>query len=576
MFSEGLSLLELVYNLSPHSKEFKDAVFPLESDGFLEKRSEIAGSDREFYRERAEFHRRGTYRMAFQFMSRFVKTIEVVLDGHLQPLHFQQPLTAIWYVQEATKHHILEVVPFSSPDVKAKAFIQLCLAAHVESQIIRQLSRFSVVPEHFLDLARRHLPDAAHRPFQVFLANDARLMQEMLKACLAVGMLLAMHVGTFLVPSDEGAEESTQWSSPLTEKLAYSMGTLYFCSTLLWVAMTACIKLPINMQTVPAGPLAVRLLRSCVLLGQDVLFMWRVSLLIFCAFAIFRGHFWMFTCLLLDFFCQNALLATILLAIKPPIRALIMTFLGAGIVSFVYAAIGFQFFREEFGEYCNTDIYRCTQNILYQGTRGGVIGLSSMLKLSFPGMSDWAARWVFDLSFFTVYGIMILNTIVALIVDSFSQLRTDQEARLTNQQTQTFISCIDRKHIEGAAHIQGISGGFEHHEEYRQNKWDYMSFIFHLREKPLQDCTGSEQAIRNLLDAGDYKWIPLGRSLMIETCEGGGAQAEDQLQRVESRMKTVAAEAEESSKYRQRVLRAVADLSSMVSERLLDMQDEVE
>merc|ERR1719191_855087 len=150
-----------------------------------------------------------------------------------------------------------------------------------------------------------------------------------------------------------------------------------------------------------------------------------------------------------------------------------------------------------------------------------------------PHDEKFVNRMVFDVSYFVVYGIMLLNTIVALIVDSFSALRMETEARDHINETQTFISCIDRKVIETVAQGQGIANGWEYHETRKQNKWDYMAFIFHLREKDAQDYTGPEQAIRQVIENKDVKWLPVGRSMMLEADEEHGAK-EDILTRIES------------------------------------------
>lgn len=582
LFSEGLSMLELIYQLEPHSQKFKEEVVLTTDDFFPERRVDFPGSDREYERERAAFHKRANYRLAFNFLARFVSTIEVILEGNLQPLHFQQPLTAMWYVQEASKQHILDVIPFSSPDIKARAFIQMCIEVHTESKLIRDLSRFSVVPAPCLPFARRHLPDGIHRPFQVFLANDARLMQQLLQVDLMVGLALAVHVGSFLVPVDSDEFERTRWSSGFTEKIAYSMGGVYFCCTLLWVTVTVCIKVPLYIIRLRAMGRSERRKSWFVSVGESVLsicrdtfFMWRLALLCFCGVALFQRHFWIFSFLLLDFFCQNSLLATVLLAIKAPFGSLLMTFLGAALVTNVYAAIGFHWFREEFGQYCEPNIVTCTQNILYQGTRNGIIGLSSMMRLVMPGAQDWPERMAYDISYFIVFGIMILNTIVGLIVDSFGALRHEQEARMTNQSTQTFISCIDRKKIEALAQSQGISNGFEYHEQFKQNKWDYMAFIFHLREKPVHQYTGPEQAIRTLVEAGDYKWMPIARSRLVETADADQLTQDDALQRIEARLNSMSSEVSGAEGWRH-VARGVADLTSALKRRLDELQEEVE
>jgi len=254
--------------------------------------------------------------------------------------------------------------------------------------------------------------------------------------------------------------------------------------------------------------------------------------------------------------------------------ALCMTFLGSAIITYVYAGVGFQHFRDEFGDYCQENISVCAVNILYQGTRNGIIGLSSMLDIVMPGDEKFFYRFAFDVSYFIIFGIMLLNTIVALIVDSFSALRMETEARDHINSTQTFISCIDRKVIEAVAQSQGIANGWEYHETQKQNKWDYMAFIFHLREKDAQDYTGPEQAVRQMIENKDVKWLPIGRSNMLEADEEHGAK-EDILVRIEKQTLQMSSALMAAKEHRQMLTRAVSTLGNHMDERLDRVSEEM-
>ncbi len=63
-------------------------------------------------------------------------------------------------------------------------------------------------------------------------------------------------------------------------------------------------------------------------------------------------------------------------------------------------------------------------DIIYQGTRIGIVGVSGMMKPVMPDDAQWYSRVAFHVSYFVLFGIIILNTIVGLIVDSFGALRT--------------------------------------------------------------------------------------------------------------------------------------------------------
>eukprot|EP00928_Gymnodinium_smaydae_P042123 TRINITY_DN28410_c0_g2_i2.p1 TRINITY_DN28410_c0_g2~~TRINITY_DN28410_c0_g2_i2.p1 ORF type:complete len:2582 (-),score=551.41 TRINITY_DN28410_c0_g2_i2:34-7299(-) len=523
LFSEGLSLLELVFILCPHSSTFKEAIMPvpMKEDTFVDDVKKYH-SLQQYRIERKLFRKREIYRQAFDNLQRFVKTIEVVLNGELQLLHFQQPLTAMWYVHGGTQQHILETVPLSPPDVKAKAFVALCAEAHRESKHIRELSRYSIVPKYFLKSAQRYLPDGAHRPFQVFLSDDARLMEQLLHVSLFLSFALSAHVGIFLVPDESkpGSGKLT-WSSATTHHLGVSFGCLYFACSVLWLSLSVCIKGPLHVQAhQEPDKSAFRTYAAALLdLVRDASLVWRSALVVACGAAITLEHFSLYAFLLLDFFCQSSTLATILRAITTPGKSLAMTFLGASIITFVYASIGFHYFSEDFGDYCDENILTCTQTMMYRGFIGGVVGVSPMMNLVDYGDATWTGRAYYDVTYFVIYGIFILNTIVALIVDSFGALKSESEERARLLQQETFIACIDRQKIDDLAQAIGVDDAFEYHEAVRQHKWDYMAFIFHLMEKDELDHTGPEQMICKMIAGNDTSWLPLGRSKLIEEFE---------------------------------------------------------
>ena len=106
------------------------------------------------------------------------------------------------------------------------------------------------------------------------------------------------------------------------------------------------------------------------------------------------------------------------------------------------------------------------------------------------------------------------------------------------------------------AQAQGIAEGFDYHEDHKQHKWDYMAFVFHLREKDEQDYTGPEQAIRNMMDGKDVQWLPLGHSKMLEADEDH-AGTEDVLVRIDKKLTSMGRDWEARRIERQSLTRSV-------------------
>ncbi|CAE7602352.1 Itpr1 [Symbiodinium natans] len=577
LFAEGFCLIELVYELSAHSSKFKKEVMPMpeEQDPFVDSEAEYR-TRRDYLRERAAWQKRQIYRQAFDFLGRYVKTLEVVLNGHLQSLNFRVPVTAVWYVQGASKQRILDEVPFSLPDVKMKSFIQMCVELNNESRLILALSRFSLCPQRYRRWAQLYLPDGVHRPFWVFLANDAKHMQNLMRSSLYLSLCLALHAGLFLVAPKE-ADGDLMWASPMAQRISEILGALHLACTLLWLCLYTCIQVPLSIKKVQTQyPKRNSLVNICAAWGRYMsqrLLQWRGITLILTSLALFRRHWWVYSFLLADFFAQSPSLQTVLSGVVAPAWPLFMTFLGAGIITFVYGAIGLHNFRDEFGMYCDQNIMVCTQSILYMGTRAGIVGLSGMMDQVGPEDDLWFQRMVYDISYFVIFGVMLLNTIVALIVDSFQTQRREATARENNLETQSFISSIDRKVIESVAQASGIVDGFEYHETYRQNKWDYMAFVFHLREKHALNFTGPESQIRQFIDSSDVTWLPIGRSKMLE---GKSAESqEDTLTLIQKQNSRIIGALQQTQDNRKTLFKAIGSLARSMRDKTESVQDQL-
>merc|ERR1719265_831479 len=87
----------------------------------------------------------------------------------------------------------------------------------------------------------------------------------------------------------------------------------------------------------------------------------RLLLLLSTGTALFMQQFWLFGVLLVDLFYQNSTLGDVCRCILNKAHSLSMSFLGAVIVTYVYAAVGYWTFRQDFGHYCDVDIHICVQ-----------------------------------------------------------------------------------------------------------------------------------------------------------------------------------------------------------------------
>eukprot|EP00435_Cladocopium_sp_Y103_P025755 s2256_g6.t1 len=161
---------------------------------------------------------------------------------------------------------------------------------------------------------------------------------------------------------------------------------------------------------------------------------------------------------------------------------------------------------------------------------------------------------------------------VGLIVDSFRALRLDMEARENDQQTQTFISCIDRRNVEQAEqvglhglHFPPVGNGS------RGRHGIEALWIFAPR---VRDLTGPEYYIRQLMDKGDVgsqdgggtfrSWPDDGRFLRPKTSRTGG----DRFQRIQEQSNYLASFVEANQDSWKSISRTTPQLNSAMREKL--------
>jgi len=125
-------------------------------------------------------------------------------------------------------------------------------------------------------------------------------------------------------------------------------------------------------------------------------------------------------------------------------------------------------------------------------------------------------RVVFDLSFFVLITTIGMNILFGIIVDTFGALRDSVQERETYRKRTTFIGSMDRSDIDKAARTEGILSGFDYMENDRQDKWNYMYFVFYLRRKDPINYSGPETRINKLIHDEDISWLPIYTCTLLQ------------------------------------------------------------
>ncbi|RHY34707.1 hypothetical protein DYB32_000719 [Aphanomyces invadans] len=221
---------------------------------------------------------------------------------------------------------------------------------------------------------------------------------------------------------------------------------------------------------------------------------------------------------LLDLVIMSPSLQNVVRAVTKPGRALALTCLLGLFVIYFYTMLLFFFNPNDSTdddthiEYCST-LMDCFLTVVHRGLiSGGGIGDYLTSGLNHPPninvRTEYWLRILYDLSFFVLVIVLLLNIIFGITIDTFGDLRTETNEREDLKRNQCFVCGLPRDVFDNHYMQLGISNGFEKHITEDHNMWNYLYFIVHLQSLSLIECTGPEAYVKCLLEKDDVSWFP--------------------------------------------------------------------
>ena len=120
-------------------------------------------------------------------------------------------------------------------------------------------------------------------------------------------------------------------------------------------------------------------------------------------------------------------------------------------------------------------------------------------------------RYFFDLAFFVVVTIGLLNLIFGIIIDTFSSLREKANEEHTLRQNKCTICGLTRQDFE-----RREPGGWQRHYKQEHNIWSYYAYLVHLQTKPATEFTGLEDFVAAKVAQSTLAWLPRHKALALE------------------------------------------------------------
>ncbi|NWZ14927.1 ITPR3 protein, partial [Agelaius phoeniceus] len=302
---------------------------------------------------------------------------------------------------------------------------------------------------------------------------------------------------------------------------------------------------------------------------MDVEFLYHVGYIVTSVLGLFV-HELFYSILLFDLIYREETLFNVIKSVTRNGRSILLTALLALILVYLFSIVGFLFLKddfilevdrlpdrkakddplgmqknvESFMESCSSDkiscsaaptaleeaepeqweracdtLLMCIVTVLNHGLRNGG-GVGDILRKPSKDESLFPARVVYDLLFFFIVIIIVLNLIFGVIIDTFADLRSEKQKKEEILKTTCFICGLERDKFDNK------TVSFEEHIKYEHNMWNYLYFIVLVRVKNKTDYTGPESYVAQMIKNKNLDWFPRMRAMSLVSNEGEGEQNE--------------------------------------------------
>ncbi|XP_056104548.1 inositol 1,4,5-trisphosphate receptor type 1 isoform X3 [Rhinichthys klamathensis goyatoka] len=320
---------------------------------------------------------------------------------------------------------------------------------------------------------------------------------------------------------------------------------------------------------------------------MDVEFLYHLLYLIICSLGAFV-HVFFYSLLLFDLIYREETLLNVIKSVTRNGRSIVLTAVLALILVYLFSIVGYIIFKDDFilnvdripnktlehsagkmGEFlagavcrkeenCSTEtmmdavgvqpaavviedkertcdsLLMCIVTVLSHGLRSGG-GVGDVLRKPSKEEPLFAARVIYDLLFFFMVIIIVLNLIFGVIIDTFADLRSEKQKKEEVLKTTCFICGLERDKFDNK------TVSFEEHIKVEHNMWHYLFFIVLVKVKDSTEFTGPESYVAEMIREHNLDWFPRMRAMSLVSSDAEGEQNEirNLQEKLESTMKLV-------------------------------------
>uniref|UniRef100_A0A3Q2NQM8 Ion transport domain-containing protein n=1 Tax=Fundulus heteroclitus TaxID=8078 RepID=A0A3Q2NQM8_FUNHE len=294
---------------------------------------------------------------------------------------------------------------------------------------------------------------------------------------------------------------------------------------------------------------------------MDVEFLYHLAYVLTSTLGLFV-HELFYSILLFDLIYREETLFNVIKSVTRNGRSILLTALLALILVYLFSILGFLFLKEDFimevdpltglsgaqavlfsvatngpkprrisssraqqtesepntERACDT-LLMCIVTVLNHGLRNGG-GVGDVLRKPSKNEPLFPARVVYDLLFYFIVIIIVLNLIFGVIIDTFADLRSEKQKKEEILKTTCFICGLERDKFDNK------TVSFEEHIKLEHNIWNYLYFIVLVREKNKTDYTGPESYVAHMIKNNNLDWFPRMQAMSLVVTDGDGEQNE--------------------------------------------------
>jgi inositol 1,4,5-triphosphate receptor type 3 len=119
-------------------------------------------------------------------------------------------------------------------------------------------------------------------------------------------------------------------------------------------------------------------------------------------------------------------------------------------------------------------------------------------------------RYYFDILFFLIINIILMNIFFGIIIDSFASKR-DREAEIQIEVSDQCFICGLKKSV-----FEIENENWNQHIFCDHNLHSYLAFLIYVKKKDTWECTGIEKWVKICLKNGTIDFFPINRCMRIK------------------------------------------------------------